>query len=68
MAIELTEHDWPAKLLKVGQMEGLELPSTEWVWLQHGPAADPVTDLLVEVPADKAWSVRVIVEITETDA
>jgi hypothetical protein len=67
MAVELSETPISAYTDKRGGTE-VELSAGQWVRIQHGPSGDPVDDLLEQVPAGKAWSVRFFVAITETDA
>lgn len=65
MAIELTEYEWTARLVKSGDdvfdvVAGKSVEVAYWA-----PGRTIVLD--ETCPEGKAWSVRVIVEITETD-
>lgn len=66
MAIELTEHQWPAKLVRSGQEDGITVLAGQSVKIETSPGGEEILD--VECPEGKSWSVRIIVEITETDA
>ena len=45
MAIELTEYSWPAKTLKSGIGDGIEIPAGEYLQIRHGALGDPAVDL-----------------------
>ena len=66
MAIELSEHQWAAKLVKSGS-DTFDVAAGKDIEVAHW-APGKVTDLSVTCPEGKAWSVRVIVEIEESDA
>lgn len=66
MAIELTEYQWPAKLVKSGQEDNIVVSTGQNVKIETSPDGEEILD--VECPEGKSWSVRIIVEITETDA
>ena len=68
MAIELTEHSWPAKTLKSGIGDDIEISAGQYLQIRYGALGDPAVELQEQCPAGKAWTARVIVEITETDA
>ncbi len=62
----LTSHSWPAKVMKSGLEEGTPLTVGQSIKVETAP--NGVEILNAECPVGKAWSVRIIVEITETDA
>ena len=68
MAIELTEYNQPALVLRSGIGDDIYVDAGEYFQIRHGLLADPTIPLQEQCPAGKAWSVRVIVEIEETDA
>ena len=68
MAIELTEYNWPAKIVKSGAEDDLVIAAGQGIQIRYGTLADPETLLQEQCPAGKAWNVRIIVEIEETDA
>jgi len=63
--MELTTNEVLAALIKNGH-EVVEAAAGQSLKIETSPDGDDILD--VECPAGKAWSVRVIVEITETDA
>jgi len=65
MTIALTNHGWPAKTVKSGQ-EIVAVTAGQSVKVETTPGGSELLD--VACPAGKAWSVRVQVEIIETDA
>lgn len=64
MAIILIECETLARLVKSGEGDVL-LVAGQSVKVETSPGGEEL--LNVECPAGKAWSARVIVEITETD-
>ena len=65
MAIELAEYEWAAKLVKSGS-DVVDVAAGQSIKIETTPEGEEVLD--AECPAGKAWSVRVIVEIEESDA
>jgi len=65
MTIELTDHNWPSKVVKSGQEAGIPVPAGRSIKIETSPGGEEILD--VECPVGKSWSVRVIVEIDETD-
>jgi hypothetical protein len=67
--MELIEHDWPARVMKSGMENDIALIAGEKIRVQTYVGGE-IVDVLAEqtCPEGKAWSARVIVEITETDA
>lgn len=66
MAINLVEHEWPQKLVRSGQADFFPMTVGKNLKIETSPGGE---ELLNETcPAGKAWSVRIIVEIEETDA
>lgn len=63
--MELTDYTWLAKVVKAGHEDNVPVVAGQRVRVETSP--DGIEILDVECPADKAWSVRIIVEITETD-
>lgn len=66
MAIILTDHEWTAKSIKSGAEEGTPIAAGQRLVIETSPGGGEILD--VECPAGKAWTARVIVEITETTA
>ena len=65
MAIVLGDHIHTAKVVKSGH-DIMEMVAGQSVKVETSPEGAEL--LNAECPAGKAWSVRVIVEITEIDA
>ena len=65
MAIILTEHDWPAKVVKSGHADGPIVTAGQRYRIETNTDGEDVMD--EECPAGKMWSVRTIVCINETD-
>lgn len=65
MAISLQDYEHAAKTVKSGHDTVAVVAGQRFV-VESSPGGADVLD--VTCPAGKAWSVRVIVEITETDA
>jgi len=65
MAIELSEYNWPQKVVKSGQEGGISVPAGKSLRIETSPEGEDILD--VECPVGKTWLVRIIVEIEETD-
>ena len=68
MPITLKEYSSPAIMIKSGQCNDVPLVTGDWLQIRHGNLSVPTTELQVQCPDGKAWNVRIIVEISETDA
>jgi len=63
--MELTTNEVQAALIKNGS-DVVEVAALQSLKIETSPGGEDILD--AECPAGKAWSVRIIVEITETDA
>jgi hypothetical protein len=66
MAIELTEYNWAAKVVKSGIGEDITIAAGQSLKIETSPDGEEVLD--IACPVGKAWNARIIVEIDETDA
>lgn len=66
MAIALAEYVHTAKVVKSGNAGAIPLVAGQKLRVETSPDGEEILD--VECPAGKAWTARIIVEITETDA
>ena len=64
MAIELTDHEWPSKIVKSGMAETISIPSGQYVKIETGP--DGEEWLNITSPPGENWTARIIVELTRT--
>lgn len=64
--MELREYVISARTVKSGS-ETFAVPVGEFIQVRKGLASAPEVELQEQCPAGKAWNVRVLVEITETD-
>jgi len=64
--MELTEYARTPGTQLSGHQTGIEVAAGQSLVIETSPGGGEVLD--VECPTGKVWSVRVIVEITETDA
>ena len=64
--MELATTTIEAATFKSGQAAGISVPAGQSLKIETGPEGEEI--LNEECPAGKAWSARIIVEITETDA
>lgn len=66
MAIVLRDYTQTATTFKSGQESNIPVAAGQILRIETSPGGAEILD--VEVPVGKAWSVRIIVEVHETDA
>ena len=64
MAIDLTDHAWPPKIVKSGMAEAIPIPPGQYLKIETGPGGDEL--LMFTGPPGENWTARIIVELTKT--